>query len=501
MKKALLPVLAALWATCALSGCGQSDSPESEAAPETVAAPAPAPVTTPAPAADLSAPVAKVNDTVITAGDVQTVLDQFMSQMGGQVPPAQLADALPRIRERIVEELIMRRVMLDAVARQGLTLSDDEFADIKAELMEELPPGVTLETYMAETGTTEAQLREQMTVRKMIIAQAEALPQPSAEDIQAFYEDNKDGFSQQDSVTASHILIKVDPQTDTEETKAAKRQRLEDLRQQIADGADFAELAKANSDCPSRNNGGDLGPFGRGQMVPEFEEAAFSQEIGALGDIVETQFGYHLIQVTAKTPAKTLTFEEVQDRIRDMLYSQQQQEAVRAFVDRLREQALIERMDGVPAEDVMLQLDAVEEELAPEAVAAIEEAEELTESAAAEAEEAIVTAESAVDEAIEAEAVAEEVADEAVEAVETALESEAVEENAAPAAEAIVEEAVAIAESAVEEAVEAEAAAKGAADEAVEAVETALESEAVAEEAAEMAAEEADAMEMKDAAE
>jgi parvulin-like peptidyl-prolyl isomerase len=170
--------------------------------------------------------VAKVNDKDITEGDLQKVMRLFKKQMGARVPPDQMEAALPKIRERIVEELVMRQIMLAEVAKQGVSLSDTEFAEIKGELAEELPPGTTLESYMAETGTTEAEMREQMAVRKMIMAKAESLAKPTDEEIQKFYDENKEGFAQGESVTASHILIKVDP-TDDDAAKAAKRARIE----------------------------------------------------------------------------------------------------------------------------------------------------------------------------------------------------------------------------------------------------------------------------------
>ncbi|MCL2104922.1 MAG: peptidylprolyl isomerase [Kiritimatiellaeota bacterium] len=91
------------------------------------------------------------------------------------------------------------------------------------------------------------------------------------------------------------------------DTKAAQRKKIEDIKKQLEAGADFAKLAKEYSECPSSQNGGDLGTFRRGMMAKPFEDAAFGQEIGKVGEIVETQFGYHLILVTAKTPAVAAT--------------------------------------------------------------------------------------------------------------------------------------------------------------------------------------------------
>ncbi len=97
-----------------------------------------------------------------------------------------------------------------------------------------------------------------------------------------------------DQVTASHILISTDGRD-----KDAAKSEIEALHKEISEGADFADVARDKSDCPSGSRGGDLGPFGRGMMVPEFEKAAFELEPGALSDVVETDFGYHLILRTA----------------------------------------------------------------------------------------------------------------------------------------------------------------------------------------------------------
>ena len=103
-----------------------------------------------------------------------------------------------------------------------------------------------------------------------------------------------------EKVRASHILLMYEgsARSTASRSKDEALSGIEDFSTQIADGADFAELARAHSDCPSGASGGDLGPFGRGQMVPEFEDAAFSMEIGATSGVIETDFGYHLVQRT-----------------------------------------------------------------------------------------------------------------------------------------------------------------------------------------------------------
>ncbi|WP_085902788.1 peptidylprolyl isomerase [Kiloniella majae] len=103
-----------------------------------------------------------------------------------------------------------------------------------------------------------------------------------------------------DQVRASHILLMYEGSMRSTATRSQEEAQtlIQDLKTQIEGGAAFADLAKEHSDCPSGNEGGDLGHFGKGMMVPEFEESAFSMEVGETSGVVETSFGYHLIQRT-----------------------------------------------------------------------------------------------------------------------------------------------------------------------------------------------------------
>jgi parvulin-like peptidyl-prolyl isomerase len=103
-----------------------------------------------------------------------------------------------------------------------------------------------------------------------------------------------------ESVRASHILLMYQGSMRSTATRSKEeaRREIDTIKQKLADGEDFSWLAKNHSDCPSGRGGGDLGAFGRGQMVPEFERAAFALGIGSVSDVVETPFGYHLIMRT-----------------------------------------------------------------------------------------------------------------------------------------------------------------------------------------------------------
>ncbi|RQD65403.1 MAG: hypothetical protein D5R98_03600 [Desulfonatronovibrio sp. MSAO_Bac4] len=137
----------------------------------------------------------------------------------------------------------------------------------------------------------------------------------SSEEIEAYYHANIDDFSRDEQVAARHILIAVDQDAPQEEKDQALAS-IKEIKARLDQGADFDALASEHSDCPSAADGGDLGKFGRGQMVPEFEEAAFSLESGAVSDPVQTQFGWHLIKVEENIPAGRMELDQVRSRIR-----------------------------------------------------------------------------------------------------------------------------------------------------------------------------------------
>lgn len=146
----------------------------------------------------------------------------------------------------------------------------------------------------------------------------------SEEDMKAYYEEHKDNYTKGEGVTASHILV-------MEEDKCN-----EILAAIKAGEKSFEDAAKEFSTCPSSSKGGDLGEFSRGQMVKEFEDAAFNAEIGEIVGPVQTQFGYHIIKTTAKREAGLLPYEEVKGQIKGLMGGMKQSEAYDAKVKELK---------------------------------------------------------------------------------------------------------------------------------------------------------------------
>lgn len=147
----------------------------------------------------------------------------------------------------------------------------------------------------------------------------------SEEETKAFYEENKAHYEKGPSVSAKHILV------DSEE-------KCNEILASITNGEkSFEDAAKESSTCPSGQRGGDLGEFGRGQMVKEFEEAAFTAEIGQVVGPVKTQFGFHLIKVEKKNEGEIASFEEVAESIRRTVLQQKQNQVYGATISELKE--------------------------------------------------------------------------------------------------------------------------------------------------------------------
>lgn len=151
------------------------------------------------------------------------------------------------------------------------------------------------------------------------------------EDAQKYYSENKESFVEQPTVSAKHILVDA-------------LEKAQNIKNEIGSNEiTFEEAALKYSTCPSKEQGGDLGSFGRGMMVPEFEDAAFASEIGIVTEPVKTQFGYHLILVESKNEANEKTFEEVKDAVMQQLTQQAQYNKYQEFIKELEQKYGVDR--------------------------------------------------------------------------------------------------------------------------------------------------------------
>lgn len=168
------------------------------------------------------------------------------------------------------------------------------------------------------------QISKQVVISEFLRREMEEKIQVSDVDAKDYYEANKNQYTEQEKYRARHILV------DTEE-------EAKDVLNRLNAGEDFAALAKEKSKCPSKEKGGDLGLVPKGQMVPEFESAALGLEPGKISDAVKTQFGYHIIKLEEKQPAKGRSFEEAKEQIKQTLLPLKQKEHFEALIKELKD--------------------------------------------------------------------------------------------------------------------------------------------------------------------
>ncbi len=159
----------------------------------------------------------------------------------------------------------------------------------------------------------------------------------SEQDVQAFYDEHKAAFEVPETVKASHILIQVSKDAGKKDWGEAKKKLVALRKDILAKKISFEDAAKANSSCPSKARGGDLGFFAKGQMVPEFDEVAFKTKVGEISAPVKTQFGYHLVKVTDHKDSSIKPLDDVKDDIRQQLLQQKQRETLTSYIKKLRE--------------------------------------------------------------------------------------------------------------------------------------------------------------------
>jgi peptidyl-prolyl cis-trans isomerase C len=282
--------------------------------------------------------LARVNGELVTKTDFDRMIKNMELGAGQPVP----ADRRDEILRRALDQLVTYTLLSQETRARNLTVANAEVDARVRQMQAQFPDEGAFKKALAERGLTVEKLRADaridIVISKMMEAEVANLPPPTDAEIRDFYEKNPDKFKQE-NVRASHILLPADPKSD-DAAKKKVRAQAEAVLQQARGGADFGQLAREHSKDGSAQQGGDLNYFGRGQMVPAFEQAAFALKPGEISDIVETQFGLHIIKVTDKRDA--VPFEQVTDGIRQFLTEQGKQQRADAFIETLKQKAKIE---------------------------------------------------------------------------------------------------------------------------------------------------------------
>jgi peptidyl-prolyl cis-trans isomerase C len=333
-------------------------APESPAAPATAAA---APAQAPAGAAPAAAPGAAGPEPVLADADLPAVVARIdgkdvtredllaraaeargaLAQRGVPPPPSTRSFYRSVINDLVGNALLYRELDAQGKAAPAADV-DAQIAAVRSQFASDSEFDAALAQRGFDRDRLRREIAESLTVQKWVAETVMPTLTVTEAEAREFYALNEARMVDPERVRARHILVRVDPQG-TLEQKQEQKKKTDALRARIAGGEDFARVAtEASEDPGSGPRGGELGWIVRGQTVPAFEKVAFELEPGRLSDVVETRFGFHLIEVLEKKAEGKIAFEQARPRIEEMLRQRKLEQAVRAKLNELGAKAKVE---------------------------------------------------------------------------------------------------------------------------------------------------------------
>ena len=296
--------------------------------------------------------VAEVNGKKLTKAQI---IQKIMLMTGGKMPKGLSQKMLEDTVKKMAMQFVQSTAILDAAIKAGFKPSAELAVKGFKDYLKKAPAfqieqikkglaqrGMNLETFI-EKNKNQKSFQEQMAINTFFEKKVISKVKVSEKDAKAYYDANPKAFEmpadKKGTMRASHILIKVDEKADVK-TKAAAKAKAEKLLKLLEkDASLFGELAEKESACPSGKNKGSLGPFTKGRMVPEFEQAVVNLKTGEISGIVETKFGYHIIRRDPLKKAEKKTFAEVKEKLEMALKQEAIQKALMAFVKKITDSA------------------------------------------------------------------------------------------------------------------------------------------------------------------
>lgn len=339
MNKSISFALALVLVTTS-TACNKASKDAPNAAPATAADAVKQEPPKPMPA-ELPDVLARVNGQEVKKSDFD-LLVRNIELSRGPIPTERRDEVLRAALNQLVEYTLLQQ---EAKTRQ-VTVSDAEVNERIKQMQGQFPTEEAFKKALSARDMSIDRLRDDarvdMVITRMVEDEVATAQPPTDAECKDYYDKNPDKFKLGEAVRASHILILADEKAD-EATKKKARAQIEAVNKRVKAGEDFAQLAKEHSQDGSAAQGGDLDFFGRGRMVPPFEQAAFALKPGEVSDIVTTQFGYHIIKVTERRTESTVPFDDqLQERLRQILTEQKKQEKAASFVASLKQKSKIE---------------------------------------------------------------------------------------------------------------------------------------------------------------
>ena len=281
-----------------------------------------------------------VNGVEISGEAVQFELDRLVRfYMGHGMTMEEIKTNLPKLEEKALDQAVGAKLLLDRASELDVPVTGADIDAEVAKVVMQVGGEENVKKALEAQGITEIAFRKELEkgakVNKLVEQACAGVPDPTEDEVAAFFEAHKAEFVTPPQVLCQHILVKGS------DDKALDK--IKEIRERIVSGkADFAAEAKEHSDCPSGQEGGSLGWFGRGMMVPEFDKVAFEMKKGEVSGVVSTQFGYHIIYKADEKGGGEQTLVDVHDQIKDLLRHEARGRAMDSFVAELKANAKIE---------------------------------------------------------------------------------------------------------------------------------------------------------------
>jgi peptidyl-prolyl cis-trans isomerase SurA len=297
--------------------------------------------------------VARVNNQIITRAEYLRSKEQ-LKQEAQQQDPTNADKVVAEKDKDVLRDLIDQQLLLEKGKDLGITADtevikrlDEMRKEMKLESMEDLEKAAQAQGIAFED--FKQNLKNQIITQQVISKEVGSRMSISKEELQQFYDAHKSQMEQPEQIRLSELLIsteKKDPAADEAQQLAAAQAKADELLAQIRKGAAFDEAAKKNSDGPTAAQGGDLGYFKRGTLAKELEDKTFAMKPGEVSDVIRTKQGFVILKVTEHQQAGVPPLSQIEGRVQDAIYMQKLQPALRAYLQKLREDAYIKIAGG-----------------------------------------------------------------------------------------------------------------------------------------------------------
>ncbi|OGV68358.1 MAG: hypothetical protein A2283_17560 [Lentisphaerae bacterium RIFOXYA12_FULL_48_11] len=287
----------------------------------------------------------KINGEQIPDEAVQYEFDRLVKFYSEYISADEIQKQMDTLRARAKEQAIGAKVLINEAARLDIKVPTDDITQRLEAMIKNAGGRERFDQLLRQRGITEDTVRQSIEQGRKVDLLVERITQvvsePTEQELVEHYNLHSKEYRKPERVQARHILIRFDPKNQAD--KQTSLSRINEIRQRIIDGADFADQAAAYSDCPSgKKSAGSLGWISRGMTVPEFDRIVFSIQVGALSEVFETPLGFHIINKTAHEKSGDSDFDEVREKIREFLRHAHRGEALTAYVNELKQKAIIE---------------------------------------------------------------------------------------------------------------------------------------------------------------